>query len=145
MAKKSIGSDAADAVKTVAGAALGAAAAAATGVILHSVAGAFGSGEKKLEQATPSVQNQVGAKVASKIAAPKRPGKKATGKKKAARKAKAAVKKRPAAKSTRSGHDHHSSLPCCRARLAVHVPGAARGDVRRPRGYGRGLSARQRA
>ena len=95
MAKKSIGSGAADAVKTVAGAALGAAAAAATGVILHSVAGAFGSGEKKLEQATPSVQQQVGAKVASKIAARKRPGKKATGKKKAARKAKAAVKKAP--------------------------------------------------
>src|SRR4030088_3707769 len=98
MAKKSRGSGAADAVKTVAGAALGAPAAAATGVILHSVAGAFGSGEKKLEQATPSVQQQVAAKVASKIAARKRPGKKATGKKKAARKAKAAVKKRPAAR-----------------------------------------------
>src|SRR5258705_1529104 len=94
MAKKSIGSDAADAVKTVAGAALGAAAAAATGVILHSVAGAFGSGEKKLEQATPSVQQQVGAKVAGQKPAPHRPRHKGARKEKTGPQAESAAEKK---------------------------------------------------
>ena len=56
MAKKSTIGEAADAVKTVAGKALGAAAAAATGAVLDSVAEAISKGGAELTKAGPSLQ-----------------------------------------------------------------------------------------
>jgi hypothetical protein len=56
MAKKSTMSKAADAVKTVAGAALGAAAAAATQVVVESVVDAVTKGGAKLDAAGPELQ-----------------------------------------------------------------------------------------
>jgi|SRR3954470_4627355 hypothetical protein len=56
MAKKSLVKEAADAVKGVAGAALGAAAIAATGVVVSRVAGAIRKRGKDLEDATPQLQ-----------------------------------------------------------------------------------------
>lgn len=56
MPKKSRLTETADAVKTVAGAALGAAAIAATGVIASRVAGAIRKGGQHLEEATPELQ-----------------------------------------------------------------------------------------
>jgi hypothetical protein len=64
MAKKSRLSDATDAVKTVAGTALGAAAVAATGVLVTRVAGAIRESGKQLEQATPKLQQLAGNTVA---------------------------------------------------------------------------------
>ena len=93
MAKKSMMGTAADAVKTVAGAALGAAAAAATTVVVESVANAMSDGGKKLDKAKPSLEKSA-AKVVSKPIVP-------TGKAKAApaTKRKAAVKKAPVKKA----------------------------------------------
>src|SRR6188472_3372039 len=56
MPKKSRLSEAADTVKTVAGAALGAAAIAATGVVVAKVAGAIREGGRQLEDSTPELQ-----------------------------------------------------------------------------------------
>jgi hypothetical protein len=56
MPKKSRFSEAADAVKTLAGAALGAAAVAATGVVVTKVAGAIRKGGRQLEESTPDLQ-----------------------------------------------------------------------------------------
>src|SRR5919106_1216367 len=56
MAKKTRLSGATDAVKTVAGAALGAAAIAATGVVATKVASAIRQSGKQLEDATPELQ-----------------------------------------------------------------------------------------
>src|SRR6185503_14850272 len=56
MAKTSRLSEATDAMKTVAGAALGAAAVAATGVIVTKVAGAIRKSGEQLEDATPEIQ-----------------------------------------------------------------------------------------
>jgi hypothetical protein len=56
MAKKNRLSGAADAIKTVAGAALGAAAIAATGVVATKVAGAIQKSGKQLKDATPELQ-----------------------------------------------------------------------------------------
>ena len=56
MAKKSRLAEAADAVKTVAGAALGAAAVAATGVVVTKVASAIRKGGRDLEDSTPELQ-----------------------------------------------------------------------------------------
>lgn len=56
MPRKSRLSEAADAVKSVAGAALGAAAVAATGVIVTKVAGAIRKGGRDLEESTPELQ-----------------------------------------------------------------------------------------
>ena len=56
MPKKSRLSEAADAVKAVAGAALGAAAIAATGVVVTKVAGAIRKGGRDLEESTPEFQ-----------------------------------------------------------------------------------------
>ena len=56
MAKKSVLSEAADAVKSVAGAALGAAAAAATTVVVTRVAGALAQGGNRLGQAAPALE-----------------------------------------------------------------------------------------
>lgn len=52
--------EATQAVKAVAGAALGAAAVAATGVIATQVAGAIRKGGKQLEEATPEIQRMAG-------------------------------------------------------------------------------------
>jgi colicin import membrane protein len=101
MSKKGAGSEMADAMKSVAGAALGAAAAAATGVIMQSVAGALGKGEKALDDNAPDVKETVAAKVSEQIApAPKpAPRKKRAAGKKAAAKKKSAAKKSAAKKS----------------------------------------------
>lgn len=63
--------EAADAVKTVAGAALGAAAVAATGVIVTKVAGAIRESGKQLEDATPELQ-KLAATTVTKPLLPKR-------------------------------------------------------------------------
>jgi hypothetical protein len=68
MAKKS---RLADAVKTVAGAALGAAAVAATGVVVTRVAGALRQGGRELEESTPELQ-RLAAKTVTKPLLPKR-------------------------------------------------------------------------
>jgi hypothetical protein len=60
MAKKSMMKEASDAVKSVAGAALGAAAIAATGVVVSRVAGAIRKGGKDMEDATPQLQKLAG-------------------------------------------------------------------------------------
>ncbi len=56
MAKKSIIKEATDALKSVAGAALGAAAVAATGVVVSRVAGAIRERGKQLDDSTPLIQ-----------------------------------------------------------------------------------------
>jgi hypothetical protein len=99
MAKKSLMGEAADAVKSVAGAAIGAAAVAATGVVLGRVAGALGQGEKKLDQATPAAQKAMGDMVSKPILpAPK---KRAAAKRKSTIAKKKATAKRAAVKKTR--------------------------------------------
>src|SRR5712672_3446068 len=60
MARKGIVTEAADAVKSVAGAALGAAAVAATGVVVMHVAGAIRKRGKDLQDATPGLQRLAG-------------------------------------------------------------------------------------
>src|ERR1051325_6695506 len=55
MAKSKL-SEAANAAKTIAGAALGAAAIAATGVVVNRVAHAIKEGGKQLEEAAPAIQ-----------------------------------------------------------------------------------------
>jgi hypothetical protein len=100
MAKKSMMGTAADAVKSVAGAALGAAAAAATTVVVESVANAMSDGGKKLDKAKPSLEKSA-AKVVSKPIVPAGRSKpKAAGRRRVAVK-KAAVKKAPAKKIKR--------------------------------------------
>ena len=107
MAKKSVMGEAADSVKSIAGAALGAAAIAATGVIVTRVAGAIRSRGKDLEQATPKLQRLAGdAAVAPLLSKPKRRAakRKATSarKKVAARKtAKKVAKKKAAGKTAK--------------------------------------------
>ena len=110
MAKKSIFTEAqnsisdaaktgADFVKPVANAALGAAAAAAAGVVLDSMSNALKRGGQKLERATPGATEAV--RLAATPLTRRRPKKKASAKKKAAAKKAAATKKRPAAKKKR--------------------------------------------
>lgn len=99
MAKKSLMGEAADAVKSVAGAAIGAAAVAATGVVLGRVAGALGQGEKKLDQATPSAQKAMGDMVSKPILPA--PEKRAAAKRKSTIAKKKATAKRAAVKKTR--------------------------------------------
>jgi hypothetical protein len=91
MAKKSSMSKAADAVKTVAGTALGAAAAAATTVVVESVADAIKRGGTKLDKAKPTLQKSA-AEVVSKPIKPASKGKAARvkGRKAVARKPKRA-------------------------------------------------------
>jgi hypothetical protein len=86
MAKKSTMSKAADAVKTVAGTALGAAAAAATQVVVESVVDAINKGGAKLDAAGPELQKSAADAVSKPILpSPKR------------KSARARVKKRKAA------------------------------------------------
>jgi hypothetical protein len=96
MAKKSMMKEATDAVKSVAGAALGAAAIAATGVVVSRVAGAIRKRGKDLDDATPQLQRLAGDAV-SKPLLP-RPPKRATTKKKATPAKKKVVAKKPASK-----------------------------------------------
>ena len=86
MAKKSMISEATDAVKSVAGAALGAAAIAATGVVVTRVAGAMRKGGKDLEDSAPEIQ-KLADQTVSKPLLP-------TGKKKAAVRQRARVPKK---------------------------------------------------
>jgi hypothetical protein len=67
MAKKSTMSKAADAVKTVAGTALGAAAAAATQVVVESVVDAVSKGGAKLDAAGPELQKSAADAVSKPI------------------------------------------------------------------------------
>jgi hypothetical protein len=101
MAKKSTISKAADAVKTVAGTALGAAAAAVTQVVVESVVDAVTKGGAKLDAAGPELQ-KTAADAVSKPILPSPKGKSARAKVKApVRKPKrraAAAKKKSAAK-----------------------------------------------
>ena len=99
MLKKSRLSEAADAVRTVAGAALGAAAVAATGVVVTKVAGAIRSGGKQLEDSTPALQRLAGNTV-SKPLLPKKQKRAAATRK--ARAAKKAIGGRKAAKKRRA-------------------------------------------
>ena len=101
MAKKSMMSEAADAVKSIAGAALGAAAVAATGVVVDRMAGAMTRSGQKLEQAAPSLEKAAAQKLASPIL-PK-PQKRAAAKKTATsakKKRTTSAKKKIAAKRT---------------------------------------------
>src|SRR5471030_3330987 len=63
MAKKTMMGEAADAVKSVAGAALGAAAAAATGVVVGTLASAITRGGRKLGEAAPVLEKAAADKV----------------------------------------------------------------------------------
>jgi hypothetical protein len=60
MAKKSVVKNAVDEMKNVAGAALAAAAVAATGVVVTRMAGAIRNSGKKLEDSTPEIQKLAG-------------------------------------------------------------------------------------
>jgi len=75
--KKSTIGEAADAVKTVAGKALGAAAAAATGAVLESVTEALSKGGAELTKAGPSLQKSAAEAVSEPIT--QRPKKKSAG------------------------------------------------------------------
>ena len=103
MAKKSTMSKAADAVKTLAGNALGAAAGAAAGAVVKTVVEAVQGGSAKLDEAAPSLQKSAAAAV-SKPILPTRKRKSARAKAKApARKRKpVAAKKKSAAKKKHS-------------------------------------------
>lgn len=98
MPKTSRLSEATDAVKTVAGAALGAAAVAATGVIVTKVAGAIRQTGQQLDEATPEIQKLAGNTV-TKPFLPKRQKRAAATRK--ARSAKRAVAARRASAARR--------------------------------------------
>jgi hypothetical protein len=97
MAKSRL-SGATDAMKTVAGAALGAAAVAATGVIVTKVAGAMRETGNQLEEATPAIQKFAGNTVARPLL-PKRQKRAAASRK--ATSAKRSIAARKAAKKRR--------------------------------------------
>jgi hypothetical protein len=67
MAKKSMMVEVGDAVKSVAGVALGAAAAVATGVVVGTVAGAMTRGGSKLGEAAPALEKAAADKVSKPI------------------------------------------------------------------------------
>jgi hypothetical protein len=92
MAKKSRLSEAADAVKTVAGAALGAAAVAATGVVVTKVAGAIRRGGQQLEESTPELQRLAGNTVSKPLLPKKQKRAAATRKARSAKRSMAARK-----------------------------------------------------
>ena len=99
MPKKSRLSEAADAVKTVAGAALGAAAVAATGVVVTKVAGAIRRGGEQLEDSTPEIQRLAGNAVSEPLL-PKKHKRAAAARK--GRSAKKAIAARKASKKRRA-------------------------------------------
>jgi outer membrane biosynthesis protein TonB len=118
MAKKSMLSDAADAVKSVAGAALGAAAAAATTVVVARVAGALAQGGDKLGRAAPALEQSAAEAVSAPIL-PK-PRKRAA----ATRKATTAKKKVAAKKATKKPAKKPANKPVKKA--AKKKPAQAR-------------------
>jgi len=89
MARSKLG-EAADAARTIAGAALGAAAIAATGVVVSRVAGAIQKGGKQLAEATPTLQN-IAAQTVTKPLLPKRSKRTAKRKSRTAKAKKAAT------------------------------------------------------
>src|SRR5436305_1056476 len=95
MARKSKLNEAADTVKSIAGAALGAAAIAATGVVVTRVAGAIRQGGKQLEDRTPDLQQKAAQAVTSPLL-PRRQKRAA-----AARKAKSSTRKVAARKAAK--------------------------------------------
>jgi hypothetical protein len=97
MAKKSMMKEATDAVRSVAGAALGAAAVAATGVVVTRVAGAIRSRGKQLEDASPQIQRLAGDTVSKPLLPTRR---KRAAAKRTASKAKKKVAAKKAAKET---------------------------------------------
>src|SRR5215212_2492879 len=99
MPKKSRLSEATDAVKTVAGAALGAAAVAATGVVVTKVAGAIRRGGQQLEESTPELQ-RLAANTVSKPLLPRRQKRAAATRK--ARSAKRTIAARKGSKKVRA-------------------------------------------
>jgi hypothetical protein len=99
MAKKSMVTEAFDAAKSVAGAALGAAAVAATGVVVTSVAGAIRQRGHELETAAPQLRKLAGETVSKPLLPRKQKRAAATRRAKTAKKkvaAKKAGKKRQA-------------------------------------------------
>lgn len=102
MPKKSRLSEAADAVKTVAGAALGAAAVAATGVVVTKVAGAIRRSGKQLEESPPKLQ-RLAANTVSKPLLPKRQKRAAATRKARSAKKTIAARKASAKHRTRRG------------------------------------------
>ena len=101
MAKKTIVSEAADSAKTIAGAALGAAAVAATGVLVRTAAGALRRSGEKLEGAAPDIQQKAAQTVMKPLAPKKQKRAAATRKTKSARKKVAARKSTGAARKGR--------------------------------------------
>ena len=99
MAKRSRLSEAADAMKTVAGAALGAAAVAATGVVVTSVASAIRKGGQDIDESTPSLQ-RLASDTVTKPLLPKR--RKRAAAKRTAKSAKKSVAARKAARKRRA-------------------------------------------
>jgi hypothetical protein len=99
MPKKSRLTEAADAVKAVAGAALGAAAVAATGVVVTRVAGAIRRGGQDLEESTPDLQ-RLAATTVTKPLLPKRQKRAAATRK--AKSAKRSVASRKASRKRRA-------------------------------------------
>jgi hypothetical protein len=92
MAKKSMMTEALDAAKSVGGAALGAAAVAATGVVVTSVAGALRKRGQALEEATPHLQKLAADTVSKPLLPTKQKRAAATRKAKTAKKRVAAKK-----------------------------------------------------
>jgi hypothetical protein len=95
MPKKSVLTEVVDAVKSVAGAALGAAASAGTEVVVESAATAMSKGHQKLGAATPGIKRAV-ADTVSKPILPKKQNRAAA--KRTAKKAKKKVAARKGAK-----------------------------------------------
>src|SRR3954467_4332127 len=98
MARRSVMGKAADAAKSLAGAALGAAAGAATSVVAETVAGAMTEGGAKLAKARPKLEKAAGATVSRPMLPTRRKRAAAKKKSKVAKKKVAAVR---AAKSKR--------------------------------------------
>lgn len=96
MAKKGVIGEAADAAKSIAGAALGAAAIAATGIVVTRVAGAIRSGGKELQDFAPQLQ-KLAADTVTKPLMPKKQ-KRAAATRKAKTAKKKVVAKKPAKK-----------------------------------------------
>ncbi|MEA2982611.1 MAG: hypothetical protein QOF09_4434 [Alphaproteobacteria bacterium] len=99
MPKRNSLSEAADAVKTIAGAALGAAAVAATGVVETKIAGAIRKGGQRLEESTPELQRLAGNTVSKPLQPTKQKRSAATRK---AKSAKRSVGARRASKTRRA-------------------------------------------
>lgn len=99
MAKKSMVGEAVDATKSVAGAALGAAAVAATGVVVARIAGAIRRSGTELEGSTPALQKLAANTIKKPLMPKKQKRAAATRKTKTARK-KVAARKAPKKRSS---------------------------------------------